>query len=405
MSRRRSDESFVAFAGGQRERLVGAATLLGGTSQQSHDLVAWAMATTYPRWGRSKRPDLDVVRLVLESDPGVVELPWRDRTRVQLVDAVAPTLAAIPAALQRLPRRQRMVLVGRHHLGLSDADLGTVTGLDPVQLDQLHRDAVRVFGPDVTARLASAVVPGQGSTGPSPATLRPGVAQDDLDHGRWVQRRRRARMVLVSVVVALLAGILVLTFGPTPAPTPVSAPGVPQSTPGTNPSASTPPPCDTHEPRCQVQATRAWRAEIATLVATALDPDGRYFTGGFSYTYDERYDGYWSRADGALGLNLLSADGGATQVFVQIATSRASAVACGTITVNACVRQQFLDGNWFTLTPSVDVAHGMEVQYRPDGDEVITVAAYDTTKGRSLDIGRADLLNLVQDPRLRLPPR
>ena len=43
------------------------------------------------------------------------------------------------------------------------------------------------------------------------------------------------------------------------------------------------------------------------------------------------------------------------------------------------------------------------VQHRPDGDQVVTVVARNTTKGEVLDVTRADLIELVQDPRLRLP--
>ena len=396
MSRRRSDESFVAFAETQRERLVGAAVLLGATGEQAHDLVAWALATSYPRWERAQRPDLEVVRLVLTSDADVIDVPWRDRSRVQLVDAVAPTLAAIPAALQRLPRQQRAVLVGRDHLGLADAPLSTVTGVEVAQLPLLLREARRVFGVhDVGARLAAAVAP---AADPAGAV----AAQDDLRHGRWVQRRRRSRALALTVVALLVIGLLVVQFRPKPAP--VSIP-TPDLTPATSPTPTPTPACDTSRKRCQVEASRAWRAQVATVVATALDPDGTYFSGDYTYGDDRRYDGYWSGPDGALGLDIISADDGATEVFVQVATSRSAAVRCGAITRHRCVRQQFMDGNWFTLSPSVDVQHGIEVQYRPDGDEVITVVARNTGGGPPLEIGRGDLLTLVQDPRLRLPPR
>jgi hypothetical protein len=51
----------------------------------------------------------------------------------------------------------------------------------------------------------------------------------------------------------------------------------------------------------------------------------------------------------------------------------------------------------------VNVGQGMEVQHRPTGQQVITVIARNTTKGREFDIERGDLVRLVQDPRLRLP--
>jgi hypothetical protein len=210
--------------------------------------------------------------------------------------------------------------------------------------------------------------------------------------------------VLLGTAAAIVVlALLVVQFRPTPAP--VSAP-VPDPVPSSpSPSATPSAACPPTRNRCQVEQTRAWRGEIATLVATALDPDGRYFTGGYGYADDDRFQGYWTSSDGALGLTLATRDGAATEVFVQIATSRTSAVRCGELTGHQCVRQRFLDGNTFTLAESVDVTHGMEVQYRPDGDQVITLVARNTATGRSLEIGRGDLIALIQDPRLRLPPR
>ena len=95
--------------------------------------------------------------------------------------------------------------------------------------------------------------------------------------------------------------------------------------------------------------------------------------------------------------------GGATEVYLQVATDDRSAVRCGEITRHRCQSQRFLDGNRFTLTTSTTVEQGMEVQYRPDGKQVVTVAARNTTRGERLKLGRGELLALVQDPRLRLP--
>ena len=96
-------------------------------------------------------------------------------------------------------------------------------------------------------------------------------------------------------------------------------------------------------------------------------------------------------------------DEGATTVYVQIATSRRSAVRCGDTVGRTCVRQKFLDGNFFNLTQTVNVSQGMEVQHRPTGQHVVTVIARNTSKGQQFDIERGDLIRLVQDPRLQLP--
>jgi hypothetical protein len=48
---------------------------------------------------------------------------------------------------------------------------------------------------------------------------------------------------------------------------------------------------------------------------------------------------------------------------------------------------------------------GIEVQYCPRGDEVITVIAHNTHRGKTLDIGSGELIKLVKDERLHLPKR
>ena len=64
-----------------------------------------------------------------------------------------------------------------------------------------------------------------------------------------------------------------------------------------------------------------------------------------------------------------------------------------------------MDGNSYLLTDSTLADGGIEVQYRPNGNEVITVIARNMQRGRALQISRADLIELVQDERLRLPTR
>ena len=64
-----------------------------------------------------------------------------------------------------------------------------------------------------------------------------------------------------------------------------------------------------------------------------------------------------------------------------------------------------MDGNRYLLTNSTVADGGIEVQYCPRGEEVITVIARNTQRGKTLDIGSGDLIKLVQDDRLDLPKR
>jgi hypothetical protein len=149
---------------------------------------------------------------------------------------------------------------------------------------------------------------------------------------------------------------------------------------------------------------RRWRTAMSEVVASRLDPEGSYFT-GYSFSYDPRYESrtFWAGGDGALGLEVFRLDGGATEVYVQVATGYDTAVRCGATTRSRCEGQRFMNGNRFTLSTTTQLDRGIEVQHRPDGDQVITVVARNTTRGKVLDVTRADLIELVQDPRLRLP--
>jgi len=149
-----------------------------------------------------------------------------------------------------------------------------------------------------------------------------------------------------------------------------------------------------------------WRSEMAAVAASYLDPQGRYFS-GFGYSYDSRYDtpGFWDGQGGALAFEMFRLDKGATEIYLQIATSRKYAASCGFTTRQPCQRMRFMDGNSFLLTETTSVRQGMEVQYSPAGTEVITVIAHNTQRGKVLEIDRGDLIKLVQDPRLHLPKR
>jgi hypothetical protein len=62
-----------------------------------------------------------------------------------------------------------------------------------------------------------------------------------------------------------------------------------------------------------------------------------------------------------------------------------------------------MDGNRFRVSDSASVGRGIEVQYNPIGDEVITAIARNTRRGQVLEVTTGDLVKLLQDPRLRLP--
>ena len=72
---------------------------------------------------------------------------------------------------------------------------------------------------------------------------------------------------------------------------------------------------------------------MAEIAESHIDPTGRYFS-AVGYAYDTRSDTptIWTPQGGALAFQLFRPDGGATEVYVQIATSQRYAVRCGATT-------------------------------------------------------------------------
>jgi hypothetical protein len=142
------------------------------------------------------------------------------------------------------------------------------------------------------------------------------------------------------------------------------------------------------------------------VASSYLDPSGEYFS-AFRYSYDSHYDApsFWTGQGGALVIEMFRHDKGATEVWLQVASSRQFAVRCGATTRQKCMFIRFMDGNSYLMTDSTLAQGGIEVQFSPNGDEVITVIARNTKRGQVLKISTGELIKLVQDERIRLPKR
>ena len=163
--------------------------------------------------------------------------------------------------------------------------------------------------------------------------------------------------------------------------------------------------CDAREPACRA-TTADWRSEMAKVVLDYLDPSLSYFSDvGFRYEESYQQPDLWAGGEGAMGVEIFRRYGGGTEVFVEIATSRDTALRCGETTGHLCDSIRFMDGNRMRVSRSSTVAEGLEVQYRPNGAEVITIIARNRGGGKTLDLGAADLHELIEDPRLKLPGR
>jgi hypothetical protein len=197
-------------------------------------------------------------------------------------------------------------------------------------------------------------------------------------------------------VLIVFAGAVLI---PTRAPVPQAAPAWPTPTAlSVN--------CEPSSTTCQAQILFRWRSRMSEVAQSHLDPTGEYFS-GFGYLYDSRYNttSFWSGGGGALAFQMYRLDKGATEVYLQVATSRKFALRCGASTHQECLSLTLMDGNSYLVTDSTLRRRGIEVQYSPNGDEVITVIARNTQRGQILEISSGDLIKLVQDERIHLPKR
>lgn len=401
---RSRDAEFVATVAQHSVLWQCVASLLLEEPARAHDVVDGVLARLYERRVPAGSLRIEALRSLVGGDARSASLPWQRPSRFELVESpTRPKTAPVVADLARLPRDQRAAAVLAFAAALHLEEVAAALdrpGGEAVDLVTDSHSALLAGHPErnhparLTAELRAAV----------PPDLRaPRTGFADLTRGRRLIRRRGARRAL-SVAAALLVAVVLATqlwpraeVVPSSAPPNTDLPSTPAAT------ATTQPVCDTSESVCRATILSAWRTSMAAVVSDYVDPDDSYFT-GFSFSYDDRYESpdIWS-GRGALGLDLFRLQGGRTQIYVQVATSRREAVRCGTTTKNTCVSQRFMDGNRFILSETTDVAAGLEVQYAPNGDQVITVIARNRNRGEELPVERGDLIRLVQDPRLRLP--
>lgn len=139
-----SELGFEAYVAAHQARLLRTAYLLCGDHGQAEDAVQNTLARLHLAWARLSRHDaLDgyARRALVNEVHGRWRRPWvrRERPVADLPDApvdraprpasdVAP---ALWAALQRLPPRQRAVLVLRYYEDLSEAEIAAALNVAP----------------------------------------------------------------------------------------------------------------------------------------------------------------------------------------------------------------------------------------------------------------------------------
>jgi DNA-directed RNA polymerase specialized sigma24 family protein len=395
------DQEYAAVVDRERPLIEATAYLLAGDNVQAERVVQLVFAELYWRLPGVQHPQVEALRTLVQTARRSVWLPWEPRKRFELIDGPArlPFAEAIVADLQMLPYEQRAAVILEAYAGLPAVQIAKVLGRPVGHVALLVRQARAALAaghPERTSEEALA----QELNDAIPQVMRERHdSTEDLVHGRWLSHRRwlqRGSAALVAVVLIVAAVVLLVPSHP---PVPEAAPPLPTSTPSRQS-------CDPSSATCRSQILLKWRSKMAGVASSHLDPTGVYFS-GFGYHYDSRYDmpSFWTGQGGALAFEMFRLDKGATEVYMQVATGRKFAVRCGATTHQKCLSFPSMDGNSYLMTDSTLADGGIEIQYSPKGDEVITVIARNTQGGQILQISTGDLIKLVQDERLRLPKR
>lgn len=416
MSLRSRDQPFSAFVAAHRPRLLACAWLLVGEAQQAEALTETALAQLYDAWPRTGDPVATAYGFLVGGNGLSHPAPWRAEQRVSLLDtAPSPLPPGLVRDLATLDSTASRIFVLERVAGLPTWHIAEVLGL---RADAVHEGALRArtglrerdsrrdddaaLAAELRATLDSG--PLQSSPYPSGESL---VASGSADvrHGRMLVRGRRRRQGLVALAIAAAVALGVTQQRGDPREPAAASPPTPVSViPTVAPPPGPPVDCNAALPPCQDRVLREWRQQMAQVANLHLDPKRTYFN-GYAYSYTPAYEtpGYWAGGPGALGLDMFHVARGSTEAFVQIATDRQAAARCGQTTGQECRELRLMDGNRFLLTQTTKAYEGIEVQYRPYDDQVITVVVRNVGGGRPLEIDRSQVLELVLDKRLRLP--
>ncbi|GAA2541396.1 SigE family RNA polymerase sigma factor [Winogradskya consettensis] len=133
-------ESFREFVRNRSESLRSLAYVTCGDWQTAEDAVSGSLARLYLRWGKVASPEAYSRTMVVRAAIGEKRRPWRRERSAgdALPDVAVPDHAGktderlrLQAALGRVPKRQRAVLVLRFLEGLSVEETAEVLGCRP----------------------------------------------------------------------------------------------------------------------------------------------------------------------------------------------------------------------------------------------------------------------------------
>jgi len=131
--------SFAEFVALRGQALQRTAFLLTNDWALAEDLVQTALARAYPRWNRiqSDDPEAYLRRVLVNTWSSWWRRRWRGEVPTEtLPESAAPDAYAsadrkdaLRAALARLPKRQRAIVVLRYHEDLSETQVADALGI------------------------------------------------------------------------------------------------------------------------------------------------------------------------------------------------------------------------------------------------------------------------------------
>lgn len=160
-----NDDEFGEYVAARWARLVRAAVLLGCTPHEAEDVVQTALTRCLVKWSKVQRADdrdAYVHRILVNTFIDQRRRMWRGEVPTEhlpegeVPDAAASTVDAVglDRALAALGRDQRIAVVLRYYLDLTEAQMASVLGVAPGTVKSRVSRALTALGadPNLTAQ-------------------------------------------------------------------------------------------------------------------------------------------------------------------------------------------------------------------------------------------------------------
>ena len=153
-----SEAEFLRLYETQYDTTVRLIRFLTGDHSAAEDLAQDSFVRVYRYLQRPRRPVDDPVALLRTTATNVCRSWHRSRTRAQLRlvrhgtgdESLTEWERELDASMHRLPYDQRAVVVLRHWLGLSEAEIATALGCRPGTVKSRHSRALRTLRKDLS---------------------------------------------------------------------------------------------------------------------------------------------------------------------------------------------------------------------------------------------------------------